>query len=314
MEAQNNQFYGFAPSLAAAMKAKGINLKLTRQLLTRFNAGEFDRFQAVKVTGIPRIDGERILDLTGPVQCKVELVTAQARLRRWGFHYDLREFCRVEGEVGLFDQPALQRLGILLYPFVGYGILNGGSASSFFDLKKNKAFSPELFALYEPEFSALAHSWRNRAKGLVPAYLNDDGTPGACFLELKLRSLLIESLRYQHITGSKPPLILPLFQMTSIYTNQELEEAYRLLRQSPYLHDLIVETGVDLTKPLTGVQPMLAAYTHSCYGRPKAVFTQAYGRENNPLPMPGGHGQICYSPRLLRRTLAQGIRLSIWKC
>ena len=307
---EHDQLYGFSPPLAAVMRKKGIDLKLTRQILDRFNAGEYDRFQPVKATGIPRIDGERILDLTSPVLCKVELAQAQTRLQQWGFCYDLREFCRVEGKIGVFDEPALRHLGILLYPFVGYGILNGGSASSFFDLKRNKAFSPHLFALYEAEFSALAQTWRNRAKGLVPAYLNEDGTPGASFLELKMRSLLIESLRYQQLTGTKPEKLLPLFQMTSIYTHQELEEAYRLLRQSPYLHDLIIETGVEVTNPLTGVQPMLAAYTHSSYGRPKAVFTQAYGEENNPLPMPGGHGQnfailrACYE-----ELLAQGIRL-----
>jgi UDP-N-acetylglucosamine pyrophosphorylase len=68
-----------------------------------------------------------------------------------------------------------------------------------------------------------------------------------------------------------------------------------------------VEISTDV---LTGVQPMLAAYTHSSFGRPKDVFTTAYGQENTPLPMPGGHGQNfqilrdCY-----HRLYASGIRM-----
>lgn len=309
--ARNDENYEFSPSLAAEMRKKGIDLGLTHSLLSRFNAGEFDRFQPLKAVGVPSVDGERVIDLTSQIQLKVELVPAQARLERWGFRYDLRELCEVEGKEGLFDQQALRRLGILLYPFVGYGILNGGSASSFFDLKKNIAFSPQLFTVYEPEFSALAQTWKNRAKGLVPAYLNEDGTPGACFIELKMRSLLIESLRYQQTIGTNRPQMLPLFQMTSIYNHQDLEETYQLLPHSPFLQDLMRETGIEVTKALTGVQPMLAAYTHSSYGRPKEVFTHAYGQENNPLPMPGGHGQnfailrACY-----QEMLEQGIRLA----
>ena len=36
---------------------------------------------------------------------------------------------------------------------------------------------------------------------------------------------------------------------------------------------------------------MLAAFTHSKLGKPKTVFSRAYGIEGNILPMPGGHGQ-----------------------
>jgi UDP-N-acetylglucosamine pyrophosphorylase len=36
---------------------------------------------------------------------------------------------------------------------------------------------------------------------------------------------------------------------------------------------------------------MLAAYTHSKVGRPKQIFTNAFGRNGEMLPVPGGHGQ-----------------------
>jgi len=41
----------------------------------------------------------------------------------------------------------------------------------------------------------------------------------------------------------------------------------------------------------TGVQPMMAAITHSSEGLPRRIFDRAYGKENTALPIPGGHGQ-----------------------
>lgn len=286
-----NNNYGFSPSLAVEMRKKGIDLRLTRDILEKYNAGEFDRFQPVKATGVPKIDGKRIIDLTGEVEVRVELTTAQKNLEKWGLKINLSEFCKVEGTEGVFDKKALHSLGILLYPFLGYGILNGGSASSYFDSKKNRSFNPRFFELCQQEFSVLEAIGKNRSKGLVPAYINEDGTPGASFIELKMRSLLIETLRYQKVTGIKAQRILPMFQMTSIYNNNEMKEAYQHFEDSPYLKELTSKTGVEVTKVLTGVQPMLAAFTHSSLGRPKDIFTTAYGKENNPLPMPGGHGQ-----------------------
>ncbi|HBL36219.1 MAG TPA: hypothetical protein DDZ55_05370, partial [Firmicutes bacterium] len=70
---QSNENYGFPPSLAAVMRSKGIDLKLTRAILTKYNAGAYDHFQPVQATGFPRIDGERIIDLTGPLEVDIDL-------------------------------------------------------------------------------------------------------------------------------------------------------------------------------------------------------------------------------------------------
>lgn len=303
--------HGFPPALAAAMRSKGIDLKLTQNLLVRYNRGEFDRFQPVRAVGFPRIDGERIIDLTGPLEVPVNLAAAEDRLKRWGLTLNLSAYCRVEGKTGFFNREGLERIGILLYPYLGYGVLNGGSASSYFDHKRNIAFSPELYEICAEQLNSLAEFGRDRAKALVPAYINEDGTPGASFIELKMRALLLEILRYQLRTGNKTQQVLPLFQMASIYNHRELEAAYESYHDSSYLRDLMAETGVAITEGvLTGVQPMLAAYTHSSLGRPKAVFTEAYGKANNPLPMPGGHGQnfqilsACY-----RQLLDNGIKM-----
>src|SRR5690554_703967 len=134
--------YGFSPLLADNMREKGIDLQLTRRILDNYNAGEYEHFQPVKAIGIPQVDGKRVLDLTGDFKIQVNLQAAQARLEQWGINVNLQEFCKTYGEKGVFDKRALARVGVLLYPCLAYGILNGGSASSYLDFKKNQAFNP----------------------------------------------------------------------------------------------------------------------------------------------------------------------------
>jgi UDP-N-acetylglucosamine pyrophosphorylase len=110
-----------------------------------------------------------------------------------------------------------------------------------------------------------------------------------------MRSLLILALQYELRAGDdaskRPDPAAPLFQMTSVYNTEEIARTYDEYRDSPMLADLIDATGIDVTRAETGVQPLLAAYTHSEEGRPKRVFTRAFGREGETLPIPGGHGQ-----------------------
>ncbi|HYH04307.1 MAG TPA: UTP--glucose-1-phosphate uridylyltransferase, partial [Bacillota bacterium] len=160
----------------------------------------------------------------------------------------------------------------------------------------------------ESEFTTLANLAKDKAKGLAPAFINHDGSPGPSFIELKMRALLIEALRYQ--SQNQPVTCLaPMFQMTSVYNDQQINAAYLEYRHSPYLNDLIAATGIEITEVKTGVQPMLAAFTHSRQGRPKSVFTNAYGVANSTLPMPGGHGQnFVILRQVYRGLLDQGIR------
>jgi hypothetical protein len=82
-----------------------------------------------------------------------------------------------------------------------------------------------------------------------------------------------------------------MFQMTSVNNNSEITRAYGELRNGRLLRDLIDETGVEITSVLTGIQPMIAAFTHDREGRPKRLFTEAFGSRERLLPLPGGHGQ-----------------------
>lgn len=283
--------YGFPSELAQSMRDQKVDLRLTRKILDRYNQGAYDHIKPVIVSELPKVDGKTIIDVTQELSLTLALETAQANLSRLGLELDLKQFATVTGSKVTFERKDLATLGVLLYPRLAYGILNGGSASSYFDRKKNEAFDPVLYRICYNESEILKKSAPEKSKGLAPAFINPDGTPGPSFIELKMRSLLIETLRYQWQTGSKTPALAPLYQMTSIHNNATILAAYGGYRFSPYLQPLIEATGTDITQALTGVQPMLAAFTHSKFGRPKKIFTDAYGKPNQILPMPGGHGQ-----------------------
>lgn len=299
---------GVSPELAAQMRKDGIDLELTAEILARYNRGAYDHIKPVEVGGLPEVDGKTVLDLTGEITLRMKVAEAQQNLDRLGLKIDLTKTGTVEGDEILFTREDLAGLGLQLYPVLAYGVLNGGSASSYVDYKKNRAFNEQLFTLCQREFQLMAAHCEGRAKGLTPAFINKNKTPGPSFMELKMRALLIEILRYQHMVGGRDRSLLPVFQMTSVYNNEEIRETFRSYKESPLLKDLILATGVDVTQPKTGIQPMLATFTPGP-GKPKAVFTRAFGRENTVLPMPGGHGQNFLVLRdIYRELLENGIK------
>lgn len=278
------------------METKNIDVGLTSRILDNYNAGKYDHIEPVEVKDIPRIDGEQVVDMTGDVTLRLHRETAEARVGGLlDRGHKAASFGRAEGDELVFGKTELEALGTHLLPRVAYGVLNGGSATSYADHKKNAKLDENLLELLGEEFERLAEMSRGRAKGITPAFLQPDGTPGPSFLELKMRSLLILALEYQLRAGDEaselPAPAAPLFQMTSVYNTEEIARTYDEYRQSPMLADLIEATGIDITRAETGVQPLLAAYTHSEEGRPKRVFTRAFGQEGETLPIPGGHGQ-----------------------
>ena len=159
------------------------------------------------------------------------------------------------------------------------GVLNGGSATSYADRKKNTKLNKDLLDLLDEPFSRLSEEASGRPKGLTPAYINPDGSLGAGFLELRMRNLALSGV--------------PMFQMTSGMTDGPLREAYKEYASGAVVGSAIKESGFPVTEVKGAVQPLIAAYTHSdeeVNGR-KAIFTHAHGREGETLPLPGGHGQ-----------------------
>ncbi|NLZ44824.1 MAG: hypothetical protein GX894_08195 [Clostridia bacterium] len=299
---------GVSPELVRQMEEAGIDLVRTTEILVKYNRGDYDHTEPVFVRDLPEVDGKRVLDLTGAITIRLGLAEAKRNIDRLGLDTNITGIGRVEGDEIVFDRPALARLGVELYPVTAYGVLNGGSASSYADHKRNQDFNGDLFAIYEPEFKVMAEICKGKAKGITPAFLNPNGQPGPSFMELKMRALLLEALRYQRLTGRKTTAFPLLFQMTSVYNNAQIQQALQSYKESPVLKELIAATGVDVTEAKTGIQPMLAAFSPGPE-KPKTLFTRAFGRENNFLPMPGGHGQNFAVLRdVYRELLAKGIK------
>lgn len=279
-------------ALRRDMEEKKIDVELSLTLLDRINSGKVSIGETGEARGIPGVDGDRIVDTTSAPTWTGDAEALYGRLGELNLAPDrLRFDIPVSGPVTLgADQ--LREIGLHLIPRVAYGVLNGGSATSYADHTKNRSFNETLYRLYEPLLNTIGESVRGKAKGLTPALFSSTGMPGASYLELKMRHLLLLLSESRDATGTALPAgHAPMFQMSSVHNNEELSRAYEAYRNSPLLKDLIAETGVDITEVRTGVQPMISAYTHSEHGSPRGIFDRAYGEQGRTLALPGGHGQ-----------------------
>jgi hypothetical protein len=298
-------------AMRKAMRAQGIDAALTLKILNAWNSGAYRRERAFAVREFPEPDGTTIIDMTGLDGYTAPAEEARRVLADLLPGITPEEFSRPAADGAyFFPRQSLQTLGRLLYPYVSFGVLNGGSATSYCDIKKNQALSEKLFRLLAGPFSLSAQAAQGRPKGITPAYANPDGSPGYSFMELKLRCLLREALLWRKEASLRPgayraspssascpqapgglKALTPFFQMTSVFTNNEIAEALKAYRASPLLEGLIEKTGIAITQAETGVQPLIAAFTHSQDGERKEIFTRAYGKQNSVLGLPGGHGQ-----------------------
>lgn len=286
----------FSPAIEQEFQKKNIHRELTLSILDRYNRGDFSHIEPIIVKSVPEIDGKQIIDLTGDVRYSVAAATACERLSGMITPEALNRIAEVREKNLHFTSRGLQHLGMLLLPYTAFGILNGGSASSYIDEKKNRSFSRKLYDLAGESFAAAASQAKGKPKGISPAFTHPDGTPGPSFLELKIRSLLLLSLRYRNLHGApacdETDLgMLPLFQMTSAYTDKQLADALKGYSDSPLLQGLEPGSHPSILSPLSAQQPLIAAYTHSNRKGPKRLFTEAWGKPDTLLPLPGGHGQ-----------------------
>jgi len=296
-----------SPALLADMAAKGIDAELSLAILGDYNAGLYDEVRPVQAEGVPPVDGASVVSLLdrGSLRYSAGAREARERLGDLGLSLPasvrevkggaLAEGARVPDGL-VFDQAALREIGEALLGRTAYGVLNGGSATSYADSKKNQAFGQGVFEALKSSYDILAPLCEGEPKGLTPAYLESDGSPGASFLLLKMRARLLAARRVaarraqargQEAGGS----FMPLFQMSSVSNDARLAEAYAAYRDHPFLAALSGELRLDAARWATGVQPMISAYTHSSEGRPRRVFDRAWGRADSALALPGGHGQ-----------------------
>lgn len=277
-----------SPALVADLTAKGVDLERTLAILSLLESKKTDARASV---GVPDAADRRIVDRTGPAVLRVAKGAARERLAALGLPDSLVAAAGEDGGDLVFDGALLRRIGVHLYPKTAYGVLNGGLATSYLDAKKNAEIDPAAFARLRGDFDRVAEGRREDPKGITPAIVTDDGRAGPSFLLLKMRALLLAVRDYRELTGDRKSEVLPFFQMTSGGTAARLEAAYREYRRDPLLAPLIDRWGADPTAALGAVQPLLAALTHSREGFPRRVFSQAGGKEDSGLALPGGHGE-----------------------
>lgn len=300
------------------MARKGIDADLSIQILNDYNSGKIGRDPRIVARDIPDIDGERIVDLRARVSILVAEDELARRLEPFGL--GASAFPRSGGKAVL-DRGALEGIGRAVLPYTAFGILTGGGATTYADHKRNAALDPALFHRFEAEFERVAKLARGRPKGVVPAFLNPDGSPGPSYLRLKQRALLLMVREWQKAEGERlgrevrgceaPGGGFPLrpFQMASVGNAAELGAYLAQAGEDPLTAPLAEETGCDVGRFQTGVQPMISAFTHSADGEPKGVFDRSGGAPDSVLALPGGHGQnFRFLKDVYRRLRAEGKR------
>lgn len=246
----------------------------------------------VQEFSFPSINGSNILDLRNNIAIGISEDHIKERIGFLGLNF-LDEFrigsYKKESGIRYFEEEDVKKLGLALLPYVSFGVLNGGSATSYLDAKKNKEFGGEsLFDFYEFPFLEVKKEYDGKPKGITPAYMDSDSEDGYSYLELKLRHILILQEEYERTFGKS--CHIGFFQMTSPYTQDSLEGAYEEYENSPALN---IKGKEDLLKSRkTGVQSLIWAFDSNTTDK-FFNYTNKNG-EQVKLSLPGGHGQNFY--------------------
>ena len=282
-----------------------IDFELGRKILAAVNASRNLDVKTLDADILPHPDGKDIFVLRSNMKFPISRAQTEKVLEKFDIPRSVIADVKCDDGILRFTYDTLHRLGLYLIPYLSYGILNGGMATSYCDVKNNSKFNPELFALAEADFGKLAQLCKGQPKGITPAYINPDGSPGYDFIELKMRSVLRHIQQSQALTG-KPASEYQhaVFQMTSYNTDEKLTARYKEYKNSPILKDLIAQTGVNVTEPESAIQPLIPAFTPTTAGYPLAFFKD---KEGNYYALPGGHGQNFIVLRdIYKKLLASG--------
>lgn len=279
--------------LISEMKKNNIDTEITNKILDTINAPDFTNNKSFKAKGIPSADNKIIVDLSGEIKWEVNYEQARENLKKLlntTSPMPLPEKKISKTGTITLNGEELENIGLHLLPFTSLGILNGGSATSYVDYTKNSSYNKPLFEHCKNLFKNLSEKYKSYPKGLAPAYINSDYSEGYSFSELKMCSILLKAKKYIDITGRRDLNHL-LFQMTSCNNNNQIIKKFKEYANSRIIKKLYDKTGIDITSPLTEVQPLIPAFTHSSFGKKREIFTNAYGEKGRILPLPGGHGQ-----------------------
>jgi UTP--glucose-1-phosphate uridylyltransferase len=262
----------------------------SKAILERINRG----YQAPTEGGLsfPASNDPRIIDLTAENDLVIPKGHWEAFLKQGNHPWSSVRGISSTGPQGqqIFTKTDLRHLGLLLLPYTAYGVLNGGSATSFVDHKKNQSFCPEVFPVYEKLLQTVEHTYQGKPKGITPAFITSEGGKGPSFIELKVRDILNQCLEYQKIFGPLPQYPA-FFQMTSEGTHAAVGDYLSQLPQSPYIAPLLEELGWTGLHFRTAKQELIATFTLPDQQGQSDFFVLGPPESPKLRPLPGGHGQ-----------------------
>lgn len=285
------------------LEESGIDSKQSLQILARLEANQLISSSKSddKKLEIPAVDGEQLIDLSSDV-IEYQLQTSQLKTLSEQFPElqctSLYQRSAKQEQL-LATKEEIEEVGLLLSPYFGFGLLNGGSASSYFDQKKNHGFSPQLYELFSSEFESLKAKYQSLPKALCPAFLEgsqDEGfSEGPSFMSLKLRSVLemqksSRDFRERKALGPASSQ-MKVFQMTSQLTQQALAKylKHNWQNDTAQLGFRASQLGWLPEENISGAQQSLI----STFSKDAAGKWSFFSDKNGDyLPMPGGHGQV----------------------
>lgn len=304
----------------------GISADLTEHILKITDFGRKNP-PAITVAAIPEFSDPRIINLAlDTLQFKIKSDKLFESLHNVSLPDSkipaLLKACNIEygtrhsnNDVSL-ERGQLYSLGMYLLPLVSFGMLNGGSASSYYDATKNRESSPFLYDHFANLIEVNAEAWANRPKGLSPAFIqsSQNSKSGFSFLELKIRGWLRLIRNYQRaatkLSFELPwhglERIMPCFQMVSSATQKDIALGFQAASQSPLIQNLAESVGIDISQPLTATQELVSAFTLSQSDGTRGIFRDAIGKPGGVLGLPGGHGQNFHVLADIYRTMEQG--------
>jgi len=271
----------FTPRDSADMLKLHISKEMSSMLLNKFLSKE--KNEAINVKRFPGKDDN--------IQKLYKNMTLKFSLNEWK---NFKEKYGISGSdpgisdgICTFNYDDLYNTGLYLLPFFSYGVLNGGSASSYCDAIKNEKYSQDLFSFYKKTFLKLTGEMKGQPKGITPGYFPSAKKQGASFIELKLRALLLLYKKGREITGKETPDI-PFFQMTSTFTDKSIKQHLIDLQNDKKTGKLLNEMNWSVEQIETAIQPLCAALKNDPENMSSGYFRDG---SDNLLAIPGGHGQ-----------------------
>ena len=206
-----------------------IDFELGNKILAAVNASRNLDMKTLDVDILPHPDGKDIFVLRSNMKFPISKAQAEKVLGKFSIPHSVIDDIPCNEGILSFTFDTLHKLGLYLIPYLSYGILNGGMATSYCDVKNNSKFNPELFAQAESDFGKLAQLCKGQPKGITPAYINPDGSPGYDFIELKMRSVLRHIQQSQALPGKPASEYQHAIFQKNLYNSQVIDRFHTLI-------------------------------------------------------------------------------------